>query len=49
MTRPDSPAPQRGAAATVLLVVFILIIAAVIAGAWYLRPRFEPDPPVVTF
>jgi len=49
MTRPDSHAPQRGAAATILLVIFVLIIAAVIAGAWYLRPRFEPDPPVVAF
>ncbi|HET7730577.1 MAG TPA: M23 family metallopeptidase, partial [Usitatibacter sp.] len=36
--RPRSKGP-------VLLVLLVIVIVALAAGAWYLRPRFETDPP----
>jgi murein DD-endopeptidase MepM/ murein hydrolase activator NlpD len=43
----DSDRPRRKSA--VLVFLLILVIAGLAAGAWYLRPRFESDPPQVTF
>jgi murein DD-endopeptidase MepM/ murein hydrolase activator NlpD len=31
-----------------LLVVLVLLLAGIAAAAWYLRPRFESEPPVIT-
>ena len=31
--------------ASVVVVLLLIVIAALAAGAWYLRPRFEADPP----
>src|SRR5687768_5772001 len=39
--RPRSKAP-------VVLVLALLVIAALGAGAWYLSPRFEADPPQIS-
>src|SRR3954470_18049311 len=39
--RPRSKAP-------VVLFLLVLILAGLGAGAWYLHPRFEADPPQVT-
>src|SRR5258706_4903416 len=36
--RPRSKAP-------VVIVLLVIVIGALGAGAWYLRPRFEADPP----
>jgi len=43
-TLPSSP-PQRGGAGTVFLVVLVIVLAALGAGAWYFSPRFESEPP----
>ena len=47
MNFPDSDRPRRKSA--VLLFLLILLVAGLAAGAWYLRPRFESDPPQVVF
>ena len=47
MNFPDSARPRRNSAA--LLILFIVLIAALAAGGWYLRPRFESEPPQVVF
>ena len=39
--RPRSKAP-------VVVVLLLIVIAALGAGAWYLRPRFEADPPQIS-
>jgi murein DD-endopeptidase MepM/ murein hydrolase activator NlpD len=39
--RPRSKGP-------VVLFLLVLILAALGAGAWYLHPRFEADPPLIT-
>ena len=43
----DSDRPRRKSVA--LLFLFILLIAGLAAGAWYLRPRFESEPPQIVF
>ncbi|HXS51473.1 MAG TPA: M23 family metallopeptidase [Usitatibacter sp.] len=45
MTTFESPRPQRGGAATVFLVVLVILIAAGLAAAIWFKPRFESDPP----
>ena len=47
MDFPDNDRPRRKSAA--LLFLLIVIIAALAAGAWYLRPRFESEPPQIAF
>jgi murein DD-endopeptidase MepM/ murein hydrolase activator NlpD len=42
----DSDRPRRRSVAWLFL--FILLIAGLAAGGWYLRPRFESDPPQIT-
>jgi hypothetical protein len=37
--------PRRKSA--VVLFLLVLIVAGLAAGAWYLRPRFESDPPQI--
>ena len=39
--RPRSKTP-------VVVVLLVIVITALGAGAWYLRPRFEADPPQIT-
>src|SRR4051812_34485238 len=34
--------------APILIVLLLIIVGALGAGVWYLRPRFEADPPQVT-
>ena len=34
--------------APVVIVLLLIVIAALAAGAWYLRPRFEADPPQIS-
>lgn len=36
---------QRGRAATVFLVILVVAAAALVGGGYYLRPRFESEPP----
>ena len=43
----DSDRPRRKSA--VLLFLVIVLIAGLAAGAWYLRPRFESEPPQIAF
>jgi hypothetical protein len=43
----DSDRPRRKSVA--LLFLFILLIAGLAAGGWYLRPRFESEPPQIVF
>jgi murein DD-endopeptidase MepM/ murein hydrolase activator NlpD len=43
----DSDRPRRKSAA--LLFLLIVLIAGLAAGAWYLRPRFESEPPQIAF
>ncbi|HET9576513.1 MAG TPA: M23 family metallopeptidase [Usitatibacter sp.] len=43
----DSDRPRRKA--PVILVLLLLIIAGLLAAAYYLRPRFETQPPQVRF
>jgi murein DD-endopeptidase MepM/ murein hydrolase activator NlpD len=38
---------RRPGALTIVLVLFIIILVALAAAAWFLRPRFETDPPQV--
>ncbi len=44
MTLP-SPPIVPAAKAPVVIVLLLIVIAALGAGAWYLHPRFEADPP----
>src|SRR5688500_7010129 len=39
--RPRSKAP-------VVVILVVIVIAVLGAGAWYLRPRFEADPPQIS-
>jgi hypothetical protein len=41
----NSDRPRLKSAAVLFLLV--LIVAGLAAGAWYLRPRFESDPPQI--
>ena len=41
----ESDRPRRKSAA--IVVVLVLVVAGLAAGAWYLRPRFESDPPQI--
>src|SRR5438045_7526468 len=34
--------------APVVVVLLLIVIAVLGAGAWYLRPRFEADPPQIS-
>ena len=34
--------------APVVVILLLIVIAALAAGAWYLRPRFEADPPQIS-
>jgi murein DD-endopeptidase MepM/ murein hydrolase activator NlpD len=43
-----SSSPQRGRAAAVFLAILIIVVAALIAGAWYFRARLESQPPQIT-
>jgi len=43
----DSDRPRRKSAA--LLFLLILLISGLAAGGWYLRPRFESEPPQIVF
>src|SRR4029079_12494328 len=43
MSSYESDRPRRKSAAIVILL--ILIVGGLAAGAWYLKPRFESDPP----
>ncbi|HZZ91182.1 MAG TPA: M23 family metallopeptidase [Usitatibacter sp.] len=48
MNRLQARSAQNGRAAVVVLVLFILIIAALLAGAWVFRARLESQPPEIT-
>ena len=41
----ESNPPRRRSAA--VLILLVLVVAGLAAGAWYLRPRFESDPPQI--
>jgi hypothetical protein len=43
-----SPLNQRGISLPALLIFLVLLVVALGAGAFYLRPRFESDPPQIT-
>jgi murein DD-endopeptidase MepM/ murein hydrolase activator NlpD len=45
MTPLESSSPPRGGAGAVFLVVLVILIAGLGAGAWYFSPRFESEPP----
>jgi len=45
MSSYESDRPRRKSAAIVVLL--ILIVGGLAAGAWYLKPRFESDPPQI--
>lgn len=47
MTFHDSDRPRRKSVA--VLFFFILLIAGLAAGGWYLRPRFESEAPQIVF
>ncbi len=47
MTTIESSQPQRGGAATVFLVVLVVLAAIGIGAAIWLKPRFESDPPKI--
>jgi hypothetical protein len=48
MTPLESRRPQGGRAAIVFIVVLVILVAALGAGAWYFRERLESEPPRIT-
>jgi hypothetical protein len=42
----QSDRPRR--AFPIFVVLFVIILAAIGAAAWYFKPRFESDPPQIT-
>jgi murein DD-endopeptidase MepM/ murein hydrolase activator NlpD len=43
----ESSSPSRGF--RTVLVLLLIVVIGLLAGAWYLRPRFEREPPQVRF
>ena len=44
----ESSSPQRGRAAVVFLVVLAIVVAALVGGGIYFRPRFDSEPPQIS-